>query len=86
MTWKLVYTSQAKKDAKKVTKTAKPKLLKLLDIISDNPFANPPSYEALQGVLKGAYSRRITIQHRLVYQVYKNEKVIKVIRVWTHYE
>lgn len=86
MTWKLVYTSQAKKDAKKVTKSAKPKLLKLLDFISHNPFATPPSYEALQGVLKGAYSRRITIQHRLVYQVYNKENIIKVIRVWTHYE
>lgn len=86
MAWKLVYTSQAKKDAKKVTKASKGKLLKLLDIIAEDPFTNPPKYEALVGKLKGAYSRRITIQHRLVYQVYKKEKAVKVLRVWTHYE
>jgi toxin YoeB len=86
MTWKLVYTNQAKKDAKKVSKARKSKLLELLKIISENPFANPPSYESLQGSLKGAYSRRISIQHRLVYQVYEEEKIIKIIRVWTHYE
>lgn len=86
MSWKLVYTNQAKKDAKKVSKARKVKLLELLELISKDPFANPPSYESLQGSLKGAYSRRISIQHRLVYQVYEDEKVIKVIRVWTHYE
>lgn len=81
MTWCLVYTAQAKKDAKKVTQDIKPKLLKLLDIISEDPFAALPKYEALKGVLKGAYSARITIQHRLFYQVDSAAKVVKVLRV-----
>lgn len=85
-TWTLVYTSQAKKDAKKVTPTNKDKLVKLLEVIAKDPFTNPPKYEPLKGILQGAYSRRTNIQHRLVYQVCKKEKTIKVLRVWTHYE
>ena len=86
MSWKLEYTKQARKDAKKVTASAKPKLLTLLQTIEDNPFANPPKYEALVGTLQGAYSRRITIQHRLVYSVNKRTKTTRVLRVSTHYE
>lgn len=87
MTWKIVFYKQAKKDAKKiVTAGLKPKVEKLLDIIKANPFKNPPPYEKLVGDLTGAYSRRINIQHRLVYQVYSKEKTIKIIRMWTHYE
>lgn len=87
MNWKVVYTKQAKKDAKKLTAAGlKPKAEKLLDILMMNPFANPPEYEKLVGDLIGAYSRRINIQHRLIYQVYLKEKTVKVIRLWTHYE
>jgi Txe/YoeB family toxin of toxin-antitoxin system len=85
--WRLVYTRQAQKDAKKLAGAGlKPQAQKLLDILGDNPFQTPPSYEKLVGDLSGAYSRRINIQHRLVYQVYKEEKIVKVIRMWTHYE
>ena len=85
--YKLVYTKQAQKDAKKAASAGlKPKILKLLDIIKDNPFHDPPPYEKLLGDLTGAFSRRINIKHRLVYQVYKKEKIVKVIRMWTHYE
>lgn len=87
MKWRLVYTRQAQKDAKKLAGAGlKPQAQKLLDILGDNPFQTPPSYEKLVGDLSGAYSRRINIQHRLVYQVYKEEKIVKVIRMWTHYE
>ena len=86
MTWKLVYTKQAQKDAKKLNSGLKAKAQKLLTIIAEDPYQNPPSYEKLVGDLEGAYSRRINIQHRLVYQVYKKEKIIKIIRLWTHYE
>ena len=87
MNWKLVFTKQAQKDAKKLsTSGLKPRAQKLLDILSDNPFQTPPPYEKLVGDLEGAYSRRINDQHRLVYQVYKEKKVVKVIRMWTHYE
>ena len=87
MSWEIVFTKQAQKDAKKLASAGlKDKAQKLLEILSENPFQNPPSYEKLIGYLSGAYSRRINIQHRLVYQVYKEEKVIKVIRFWTHYE
>lgn len=87
MNWKLVYTKQAKKDAKKLSASGlKVKAQKLLAILQKNPFQNPPPYEKLVGDLAGAYSRRINIQHRLVYQVYEKEQVIKVIRLWTHYE
>ena len=85
--WKLVYTTQAQKDAKKNSAAGlKEKTLKLLDILENNPFQNPPPYEKLVGDLQGAYSRRINIQHRLVYQVMKDIKTVKVIRLWTHYE
>lgn len=86
MTWKLVYTGQAQKDAKKLARLGlKPNVLELLEIIRKNPFQNPPPYEKLVGDLKGAYSRRINIQHRLVYQVLEPEQTVKVIRLWTHY-
>ena len=87
MSYELFYTNQAKKDAKKLkgSPLAK-KARELLDVISENPFADPPPFEALIGDLKGVYSRRLNIQHRLVYQVYEEERVVKVIRLWTHYE
>jgi len=87
MTWTLVYTQQAQKDAKKLGSTyLKTKAQKLLDILAKNPYQNPPSYEKLLGDLAGAYSRRINIQHRLVYQVLDSMKTVKVLRMWTHYE
>lgn len=85
--WKLVYTKQAQKDAKKVAATnLKDKVTELLAIIQVNPFQNPPPYEKLVGDLAGAYSRRVNIQHRLVYQVIESEQTLKIIRMWTHYE
>ena len=85
--WKIVYTKQAQKDAKKLSSSElKPKALKLLKILEKNPYQNSPSYERLVGDLKGAISRRINIQHRLVYQVLEKEKIVKVIRMWSHYE
>jgi len=85
--WKIIYTKQVQKDAKKIAaKGFKSKVEKLLDILKVNPFKNPPEYEKLVGDLMGAYSRRINIQHRLIYQVYSKEKTIKIIRMWTHYE
>ena len=87
MNWKLAFTKQAQKDSKKLTQAGlKSKARKLLEIISENPFQNPPPYEKLIGDLAGAYSRRINIQHRLVYQVFQKEKTVKIIRLWTHYE
>ena len=87
MSWKLVYKKQAQKDAKKITSSGlKPKTQELLKLLQENPFHNPPSFEKLVGDLAGAYSRRINIQHRLVYQVYEKERVVKVLRMWTHYE
>lgn len=87
MSLSIVFTKQAQKDAKKVASSnLKPQAQLLLDIMAENPFQNPPPYEKLIGDLAGAYSRRINIQHRLVYQVYDAEKTIKVIRMWTHYE
>ena len=87
MSYELVYTRQAKTDAKKLKGTALAKKAReLLDLIRENPFEEPPSFEALTGDLKGAYSRRINIQHRLVYQVLENEKIVKVLRLWTHYD
>ena len=87
MIWTLVYTQQAHKDAKKLASThLKPKAQKLLDIIAKNPYQSPPPYEKLVGDLAGAYSRRINIQHRLVYQVLASMKTVKVLRMWTHYE
>jgi toxin YoeB len=85
--WKIVYTSQAQKDAKKIQSSGlKPKVQKLLDILKADPFQKPPPFEKLVGDLSGAYSRRINIQHRLVYQVLELEKIVKIIRMWTHYE
>jgi len=86
VTWELVYTKQAQKDAKKlVTSGLKSKAQKIIEIIKINPYQTPPPYEKLVGDLVGAYSRRINIQHRVVYQVYEEEKIIKIIRLWTHY-
>jgi toxin YoeB len=83
----LVFTKQAQKDAKKLASAGlKPKAQLLLDILADNPLQSPPPYEKLIGDLAGAYSRRINIQHRLIYQVLKTERVVKVLRLWTHYE
>ena len=85
--WKLVYTRQAQKDAKKLSAAGlRPKAEALLKILATNPFQNPPPFEKLVGDLAGAHSRRINIQHRLVYQVLKEEKTVKVLRLWTHYE
>ena len=87
MSWKIVFTKMAPKDAIKVKRAGlKSRVENLLSVIKENPFQNPPSYEKLVGDLSGAYSRRINIQHRLVYQVLSKEKVVKVIRMWTHYE
>jgi len=87
VSWSVVYTKQAQKDAKKIASAnLKWQVQRLLDILADNPFQNPPPYEKLVGDLAGAYSRRINIQHRLVYQVYEAERTVKVIRMWTHYE
>ena len=84
--WKLRYTKQAQKDAKKLKASGlKPKAEELLKILEDDPFRTPPPYEKLVGDLSGAYSRRINIQHRIVYQVLEEEKIVKVIRMWTHY-
>ena len=85
--YQLLYTKAAQKDAKYLNATGlKDKALLLLEIIAENPFQNPPPYEKLIGDLSGAYSRRINIQHRLVYQVLEAEKIVKVLRLWTHYE
>ena len=87
MSYQLVYTKQAQKDAKKLSSAGlKTKAEKLLQIISENPFQNPPPYEKLIGDLSGAYSRRINIHNRLVYQVFVDQRIIKVLRLWTHYE
>ena len=87
MNWQLVFTKDAQKDAKKLSSAGlRPKAEALLEVLRKNPFQNPPPYEKLVGDLAGAYSRRINIQHRLVYQVLTEEKTVKVIRLWTHYE
>lgn len=87
VTWQLVYTKQAQKDAQKLASSGlKANAQELLKVIATNPFQNPQLYEELVGDLAGAYSRRINIQHRLVYQVLEQEKVVKVLRLWTHYE
>jgi toxin YoeB len=87
VSWSLVYTRQAQKDAKKLSSSGlRSKAEKLLKVVAENPFRNPPPYEKLVGDLEGAFSRRINIQHRLVYQVLKVEKIVKIIRLWTHYE
>ena len=85
--WKIVFTKQAQRDARKIAAAGlRPKAQKLLDILSENPFQAPPPYEKLVGDLSGTYSRRINIQHRLVYQILRDIKTVKVIRMWTQYE
>ncbi|TFH87200.1 Txe/YoeB family addiction module toxin [Billgrantia azerbaijanica] len=87
MTWRLAYTKQAQKDAKKLASSGlKPKAQELLVLLAEDPFQKPPPFEKLVGDLAGAYSRRINIQHRLVYQVLEEERVVKVLRLWSHYE
>ncbi|MEK6732836.1 MAG: Txe/YoeB family addiction module toxin [Candidatus Omnitrophota bacterium] len=87
VTWTLVFTKQAHKDAKKLSDSGlRLKSEAILEILQKNPFQSPPSYEKLVGDLEGAYSRRINIQHRLVYQIIKHKRIVKVIRMWTHYE
>ncbi len=87
MSWKLVYIKQAQKDAKKLASSGlKKKAQELLRVIEQNPYQNPPPYEKLVGDLSAAYSRRINIQHRIVYQVLEAEQIVKVLRLWTHYE
>ena len=85
--WEIYFTKQAQKDARKLASSGlKEKAQELLQIIESNPYQKPPPYEKLVGDLSGAYSRRINIQHRLVYQVLEKEKAIKILRLWTHYE
>ena len=85
--WTIYFTKQANKDSKKLSAAGlKKNALLLLDVLKRNPFQNPPPYEKLVGDIRGAYSRRINIQHRLVYQVYKEEKAVKILRMWTYYE
>ena len=85
--WQLVYAKQALKDAKKLSSSGlKAKAEKLLEIISEDPFRNPPPFEKLVGDLSGAYSRRINIHHRVVYEVFADVRIVKVLRLWTHYE
>ncbi len=87
MSWRLLYTKQAQKDAKRLAASGlKPKAQELLDVLANDPFRSPPPFEKLVGDLQGAYSRRINIQHRLVYQVLEAERTVKVLRMWTHYE
>jgi len=85
--WKIVYTRQAQRDARKIASAGlRPKAEKVLEILSRNPYQTPPTFEKLVGDLSGAYSRRINIQHRLVYQILEKERTVKVFRMWTHYE
>lgn len=87
MKYRIVYTTQAVKDAKKLKKSPLVKQAKaILALLSSDPFASPPIFEKLVGDLDGAYSRRINRQHRIVYQVYKKQRVVKILRLWTHYE
>ena len=87
VSWTLVYTKQAQKDAKKIASSGlRPNVERLLGILAVDPLQTPPPYEPLVGNLKGAISRRINIQHRLVYQVLHGEHIVKVLRMWTHYE
>jgi toxin YoeB len=86
VSWQLVFTKQAQKDAKNIAQSGlKPQVSRLLDLLRVDPFQNPPPYEKLVGDLSGAYSRRINIQHRLIYQILKDTHTVKVIRMWTHY-
>jgi toxin YoeB len=85
--WRVVFTKQAQKDARRLSSAGlRPKAQQLLDILAEDPFRKPPPFERLLGDLRGAYSRRINIQHRLVYQVIEGERIVKVLRMWTHYE
>ena len=87
MSWRLAFTKQAQKDAKRIKQSGlKPAASRLLDILREDPYQSPPPFERLVGDLSGACSRRINIQHRLVYQVLEEKKTVKVIRMWTHYE
>ncbi|WP_290650870.1 Txe/YoeB family addiction module toxin [Aquisalimonas sp.] len=87
MNWQLVYTKQAQKDAKKLASSGlKPKAQELLAILAEDPFQRPPPFEKLVGDLAGAYSRRINIQHRLVFQVLEEDRIVKVLGLWSHYE
>lgn len=87
VSWRIVFTKQAQKDAKRLSASGlRPKAEALLQILAEDPFQTPPPFEKLVGDLEGAYSRRINVQHRLVYQVLEEERVVKVIRMWTHYE
>ena len=87
MSWRIVFTKQVRVDAKKIESAGlKPNVEKLLALLKQDPFASPPRFEKLMGDLTGAYSRRINIQHRLVYQVLEKERAVKVLRLWTHYE
>jgi toxin YoeB len=87
VSWRLVYTKQAQKDAKKLAASGlKDKARQLLKLLEVDPYQNPPGYEKLLGDLTGAYSRRINIQHRIVYQVLEDERIVKILRLWTHYE
>jgi toxin YoeB len=87
VSWKLVFTKQAQKDAKKISQSGlKAQVERVLTVLKDNPYKTPPTYEKLMGDLAGAYSRRINIQHRVVYQVFEEMKTVKIIRLWTHYE
>ena len=85
--WTIKYSKQAVKDSKKIEQSnLKKSVMELLDVLSNDPFQNPPPYEKLLGDLSGKYSRRINIQHRLVYEVFEEEKIVRVLRMWTHYE
>lgn len=87
VSWEVVFTKQAQKDANKLARSGLKSIAqKLIAVLKENPFQNPPPYEKPVGDLSGAYSRRINIQHRLVYQVYEKERIIKILRLWTHYE
>ena len=87
MSWRLIYTKQAQRDAKKPAASGlKPEAQRLLTILAENPYQNPPPFEKLVGSLSGAYSQRINIQHRVVYQIDEEERIVKVLRLWTHYE
>jgi len=87
VTWRVVFTKQARKDAKKLSAShLRAKAEALIELLRKDPFQTPPPYEKLVGDLSGAYSRRINIQHRLVYQVLEEERIVKIIRMWTHYE
>jgi toxin YoeB len=85
--WQIVFTKQAQKDARRLASAGlRPKAEQLLSVLADDPFRRPPPFEKLLGDLRGAYSRRINIQHRLVYQIIEDERIVKVLRMWSHYE